>query len=52
MRDGGVKLSEDLVRHAVSFLTDDDLTSAFTATVPLVQRRSIMPVELLDQTRF
>ena len=47
-----VELSKDLVRHAVTFLSDVDLMSAFTATAKQVQWQSMMPAELWDQTPF
>ncbi len=47
-----VEMSKDLVRHAVPFLSDVDLMSAFTATAKQVQWPSMMPVELWEQTLF
>ena len=47
-----VEMSKDLVRHAVTFLSDVDLMSAFTATAKQVQWQSMMPLELWDQTLF
>ena len=47
-----VEMSKDLVRHAVTFLSDVDLMSAFTATAKQMQWQSMMPLELWDQTPF
>ena len=47
-----VKMPKDLVRHAVTFLSDVYLMSAFTATAKQVQWQSMMPLELWDQTPF
>ena len=47
-----VKIPPDLVRHAVTFLSDVDLISAFIATAKQVQWQTMMPIELWDQTPF
>ena len=53
VNDGEVlEIPKALVRHAVTFLSDVDLRSAFTATAKKVQWQSMMPAELWDQTPF
>ncbi len=47
-----LEMPQALIRHAVTFLSDVDLISAFTATAKLVQWQSMMPLELWDQTPF
>jgi hypothetical protein len=47
-----VAMPKDLVRYAVTFLSDMDIMSSFTATAKQVQWQSMMPAELWDQTPF
>ncbi len=50
--DGWLRLPENLVRLSATFLSDDDLVAAFTATAPLVEWQGVMAQELWDQTLF
>jgi hypothetical protein len=47
-----VVMLKDLVRYAVTFLSDMDVMLAFTATAKQVQWQSMMPAELWDENRF